>query len=387
MKIGILIDRLNVGGVEKIAIQQVKALRDSGEDASLVVLRRKGVVQNAFPELMKEIPVIYLDDRLIPLFKFSCPFPLFHFFSLFHITYCFFIPFAVKKKEFDYFIVHGTYTAFSAIAIKWIRKIPFSVFIWDPISYIVERVYGQKLAGLTKKILLLTAKHLDKFIISNTDVILTGGPAHNGLFNNLNPDKKILEISPGVNPLKKIALKKEDYILMVTAWKSGKNPEYIFELIKRIPKLRVKMVGKWLDSEYKKEFERKIKKINLSKNIEVIGEVNEKRLAKYYQEAVLLLQTNDDRGFGMPALEAAGHGTTFVIPKGQGVCNLFSDEIDGFYTKEKDTKKIAEYLNLLIENKQLALKMGKHAWETVKTHYSWQKHTEKLKNIAQIKRE
>ena len=68
MKIGVLIDRLNVGGVEKIAIEEVRALIEAGHDAYLVVLRRKAVVENAFPDLLKDVPVIYLDDRLPSIF-------------------------------------------------------------------------------------------------------------------------------------------------------------------------------------------------------------------------------------------------------------------------------------------------------------------------------
>ena len=170
---------------------------------------------------------------------------------------------------------------------------------------------------------------------------------------------------------------------MVTAWKRGKNPEYIFDLIKKIPQIKIKMVGKWLDASYKKEFQEKMRKNNFLKNVDIVGEVSEKELSNYYSQAIVLLQTNDDRGFGMPALEAASNGTTFIIPGGQGVCNLFKNKIDGFYTKEQDTKAIIHYLNKLINNKNQSIRMGKHAWETVK-NYTWQKHAEKLIRISKI---
>ena len=125
MRIGILIDRLNIGGVEKIAIQQVQALRNIGVDATLVVLRRKAVVPGAFNELIKTIPVEYLDDALPRICRFSFKFPLFHFFSSFHLTYPFLIPFVFPQKKYDVLIAHGTYTSLSAIAIKRVKKIPF----------------------------------------------------------------------------------------------------------------------------------------------------------------------------------------------------------------------------------------------------------------------
>ena len=168
---------------------------------------------------------------------------------------------------------------------------------------------------------------------------------------------------------------------MVTAWKKGKNPEYIFELMDRVPNLRFKLVGKWIDPEYEKEFKIKVKTGKYSNNIDIIGEVSEKELDTYYQEALFLLQTNDDRGFGMPALEAAAHGTTFIIPSGQGVCALFKDGVDGFYTAEKDTKNISSLIKKLINDKTRALTLGEHALKSVENKYSWKIHSSQLNGL------
>lgn len=380
-KIGIVIDRFNVGGVEKIAIEQAKSLRENGEDAVLVVLRRKGVIDDAFLDLRKDVPTLYLDDRLPELFKLSFKFPVFSFFSFFHITYPFIIPFFIRSHEFDYLIVHGTYTAFSAIGIKNRKGISFSTYIWDPISYILDRVYTKKLSLLLiplKKF----ALYLDHLIIKNSDVVIAGGDAHNKFIHTLDPNKEIKIITPSVHPINK-QQKKYKYILMVTAWKQGKNPEYIFEIVKRIPDIQIKMVGKWLDEKYKESFLNLVKQHKYEAQIEIVGEVTENQLKDYYAKALILLQTNDDRGFGMPALEAAGHGTTFIIPKGQGVCNLFTDKVEGFYTSERDTKQITEYLQMLLKDHTLATKMGETGLKKVLQYYSWRKHAEELVSLVE----
>lgn len=382
MKIGILIDRLNVGGVEKIAIEQVAALHKAGHDASLVVLCEKAVVPNAFPDLLKEIPIIYLDRRLPRPFRFSFRIPGFHFFSWFHISYAFLLPFVVKKHEFDYFIVHGTYTSLAAVAFKKRRKIRFSSFIWDPASYILGRVYTGKFLAPILSLLTAAATIFDKYLINNMDTVLAGGNAHNSFIHEMNPDKKIEIIYPSVHPSSRQSRKK-GYVLMVTAWKDGKNPEYIFEILKKLPDLHIKMVGKWVDPLYKKQFEKAVKDRGYTKQIDIVGAVSESELSTYYAEAKVLLQTNDDRGFGMPAIEAAGHGTTFIIPEGQGVCDLFTNKEEGFYTKELDTKKIVSLLKQLTEDKDVAATMGKKALARVKENYSWAKHTDKLIDFVQ----
>lgn len=382
MKIGVLIDRLNVGGVEKIAIEEVRTLRASGHDASLVILCKKAVVTNAFPDLLKDVPIIYLDQRLPWFLRLSFRFPGFHFFSWFHLSYAFFLPFVVKKREFDYLVVHGTYTALSAVALKKRRKIPFSAFIWDPASYILGRVYTGRFLSPVLWMLKKLATGFDKYLINNMDSVLVGGAAHNPFIHKMNPSKPIETIYPSVHPANR-QQKKSDYVLMVTAWKEGKHPEYVFEILKKLPDLHIKMAGKWVDPSYKQAFEKAVADNGFEKQIEIVGAVSEEELSTLYAHARVLLQTNDDRGFGMPAMEAAGHGTTFIIPKGQGVCDLFIDGEDGFYTKERDTKKIVSLLKRLLKDEALAKTMGKHAQTRVKDNYSWRRHGETLYAIIQ----
>lgn len=380
-KIGILIDRFNVGGVEKIAIEEVRALRKLGVNAYLLVLRKKGVVDDAFLDLRHGLPTVYLDDRLPKFLRFSFKFPVFNFFSLFHLTYPFLIPFILKGKEFDYLIAHGTYTAFTAVGIKVFRRIRYSVFIWDPIGYILKKAYTDKFS-IFMNLLVGIARLLDKLIISHSDYILVGGNAHNKYIKKINKNAKIKIISPSVHPSKKLNVKKDNFVLLVTAWKKGKSPEFIFELLKKIPNLRVKMVGKWIDLDYRKEFEVQIKERRLKNNIEITGEVSEAQLGKHYSQALVVFQINDDKGFGMPALEAAGHGTTFIIPKGQGVCSLFINKTDGFFIKEKNVKESVMYLSKFLKDKKLAFVMGNNAWQKVKSKYSWEDHARHLIQLA-----
>lgn len=383
MKIGVLIDRLNVGGVEKIAIEEVRALRSIGEDASLVVLRKKAVVENSFPDLLKDTPIIYLDERLPAILRGSFRFPIVSFFSLFHITYPLLLPFVVKKNEFDYFIVHGTYTSLSAVALQRRCNIPFSAFVWDPVAYIVERVYSSKLPRFTQKLFKKFAVAFDTYLLRRMRSVFVGGTAHNEYITSRIPGKTIFTIYPSVHPAKKL-LKKDPYVLVITAWKEGKNPEYLFEIVKTVPDIHIKMAGKWVDPIYREKFEQELKASGLESSIEIIGGVSEEELCVLYGKASVLLQTNDDRGFGMPAIEAASQGTTFIIPEGQGVCDLFTDGHHGFYTKEKDTDQITTHLKKLLNDSSLAKDMGTTAWQQVVNNYSWAQHANLLKTSIQL---
>jgi len=383
IKIGVLIDRVIPGGAEKIAIKQVQTLRELGYDARLLVINKvdkKGMEGKPFLDIMGKIPIEYLSDRIPKFLRFDFKFPFFSFFSFFHFSYPFLIPFTVKRKEFDIIISHGTYTCFTAMALARRREIPYAAYIWDPITYILSKGYPKGPIKLFRFILLPIAIFLDKQILNNASFLLVGGQAHNEYFQKIS-NKEIHVIPPSYNPISKLPSKRGDYLLAVTAWKPGKDPEYFFKLMKFFPKFKLKLVGSWLSKEYKETYEKEVIANGLTKQIEVLGAVSENELVELYSKARVLIQINDDRGFGMPALEAAACGCPFIIPRGQGVCDLFDDKVDGFFIKEKDWDQIVKTLSLLMGSERTSWKMGSHAWKVVCEKYSWRKHVERLLSI------
>ena len=376
-KIAVMIDRVIVGGVEKIAIEEVRALRLLGHDAQLVVLRRKALSVNAFSDMLHDIPITYLDDRLPRFLRFSFAVPFMKFFALFHVTYPFILPHYVKRDEFDSIFCHGTYTSFSAIRIAKKRKIQLATLVWDPLLYILDRVYSEFIPKPITSVARPILRQIDKYILRNGGEIILGSTAHEELVKTILPSCSPHVLYPGVHPIKK-QQKKSDYILAVTAWKAGKNPEYFIEVAKELPEIPIKLAGKWIDPSYEKRYREQLRQSGLERQIQLLGEVTEEQLRDLYAHAALLLQTNFDPGFGMPALEAAAQATTFVIPKGQGVCALFTDGVDGFYTDEHDLSQITSYIYQLLTSTSLSLKMGESAWQKVRKRYSWEVHAREI---------
>jgi glycosyltransferase involved in cell wall biosynthesis len=377
MKIGFLIDRLNVGGVEKSAIQEVRACKNLGVSACLMVLSRRSVVEGAHADLLKGIEVVYLDDRLPKFLKFSFRIPGFAFFSLLHMTYALFLPFFVKKGEWDYIISHGSYTTLSALMLRKIRKIPYSIYYWDPINYIVQRVYGKKFSNLKLSIFLTLGRLVDKILVKNSDCVFVAADTHNDYLGRYISHENIVVVHPGT-PLGTPTTNKDPHVLMVTTWKEGKHPEYVFDLVKAYPKMHVKMVGGWIDPKMRKAFENQRHKFGFDENIELCGEANEEQLAVYYPKAALHLTTNLEKGFGMPVLEAAACGTVSIVPKGSGVCSVLEHGVDAYFTNERNTEEIVGYIKKLLENPNLARKMGKAAFDKVKTGHTWEVHTKTI---------
>ena len=386
MKIGILVDSLKVGGVEKIAINQVKYLREIGEDAYLLVLRKENnpaEKENVFELTDGEIPIEVLDDRFPKFLKFSFKFPTFAFFSFHHISYALLLPFFIKRKEYDYIVSHGSYTSFSAFTIRLVKGIYYSIFFWDPVYYILNRVYGAEISSLLLKFLSFLGTIVDRYLVRSADYVLVGSEEHNKYFRKIYPDIKIKLILPGIK-LGTPTSNKKDYILALTAWKAGKHPEYMIELAKQLVGVNFKIAGKWLDAKLREDFENLVATASMIERFDILGYVPEHALQPLYTEATVLLTTNLEKGFGIPVLEAAACGTTFISPEGSGVCCLFENGVDGFFTKERDTKEIVEKLQLLITNRDLAVKMGLSAFNKVKNGYTWQAHARKLVEAVSV---
>ena len=372
-----MIDELHTGGIEKIAIQQVGALKRIGKKAGLIVLRRVKIEAYPYAEFLKNTPVIYLDDRLPRWFKFSFKIPFFSYLSLFHLTYPLFLPWVVGKKEFTVLVSHGTYTTFTALTLKFFKGIPFFVFIWDPIYYILKKAYVFGPIRIFFFVLLPLARFFDRLIVTFSNGVFVAGSPHLNYLKSVGASR-IIKLYPGVEPIDKLPDKKEKFILSVTGWTQAKKPDYNLELIRALPSSHLIMAGSWYPKNSEEDFRQKVKDERLTDRVEITGALEENKLRRLYQEALVLLQTNDDRGFGLPALEAAAHGCTFIIPQGQGVGELFEDKVDGFFTKERDTKVILEKLKLLIGDPKLARRMGESAWTKVANSYSWEKHAQKL---------
>ena len=117
--------------------------------------------------------------------------------------------------------------------------------------------------------------------------------------------------------------------------------------------------------------------LGVSDRVSVTGPVGEDNLLEAYSQALVFLQVRADVGFGLPALEAAGQGCTFIIPEGQGVCDLFSNGKDGFMVEEKNTDKILGLLRHLIERPEEAVSMGRDAWAVAQDH-SWKRHAKQI---------
>lgn len=379
-KIGILIGQLTqIGGVGIAAIEEARHLQALGYDVELVILKeRRGF---SHEEFLKDIPVRYLSKEIPWPLNISFKIPFFSFFSLFHITYPFLVPWVVKNKEYRCLIVHETYNVYAAITLKRLRGIPFYPVVWDPISYIMPRIYSQRFLRFLFPLLIPLGEFLDRIIINEAQTVLVGSRAHIPLLKKFNPKCRFEIIYSGCYPLSEIPSQRGDFILSLTKWDIGKNPYFLLEIMEHLRNQSIKLImgGNWVQPSLKQDFLKKVGDSGLSDRITLTDWIDEEKKDKLFRSARLLIHPIFE-AFGMFGLEAASRGCPLMIPKGSGVTELFVDGVHGFFPPEGDLESFVGSVSRLLGSERLAWQMGHSAWEVTKK-YTWRDHAKKIESV------
>jgi glycosyltransferase involved in cell wall biosynthesis len=382
MKIAVLIDQLNVGGVEKVAMEEVRALCALGHDAQLAVLRRNGRVNNAFPELQRLIPITYLDDSLPRYLTASFRLRPLYFLSLFHFTYPILLPWTVKRRTYDLIISHNSYTTMTALSLKCFKAIPYLMYVWDPSASIASHVYVRGALGRIRFLTVHLASLLDGVLARNAVGVCTSGNSHVGFLKRLTKPSKVKLLAPGRSARSDVPPERGSYLLAVTAWKEGKRLEELLYLLAELGKGELKVAGRWLHKEYRETIERLVARLELRDRVEIIGELTEHQLDDLYAKARAVVIPSEERGFGLAAIEGASNACPFIMPSNCGAAAFFEDGVDGFLFAPGDRRGFRDRVAQILSDERLAHKMGMHARELVLSRYTWQHHVQNLLSWA-----
>jgi glycosyltransferase involved in cell wall biosynthesis len=383
MKVGVLIDELVSGGFQKVAIMEVKYLNELGYDASLVVLHR--IKNEGYQDLIKknDIRTIWLSDRLPFFLKLNFRFPFFAFFSFFHVFYPIFIWRYIKRDNFDFFIAHGTYTAFSSIAIKRKLKIPFVSFIHDSVTYIIENKYKTKFSKDFLNILVFMAKKIDTRIIKNSDFVF----AFPDMIMEM---KKVFPEYPGykaifngceVLPEDKINFDKSNFAISVTKWDQGKNFDFLLDLWSKLDvKVPLKIIGSFHPVNLKEKMQKSINENKLDNVVELVGKVTEEELYGYYKNAKFMVHPCRE-AFGMTILEASASGCPAIFTNNSGVSALYTDLVKNILPPENDPGTYKKMITKLIQLNQEEYENLVREYYTSAKNNSWPNHCRRIMEV------
>lgn len=199
-------------------------------------------------------------------------------------------------------------------------------------------------------------KKYNKFIVlTNEDKQLWGELSNISVIPNANS----FECEDSANLINKqaIAVGRYDYQKgfdeLILAWSL---------IVNENPSWNLKIYG---DGPLKQDYIHLINKLNLNKHIELCPPTN--KIKKAYLDSSILVMTSNYEGFGMVLIEAQNCGLPLISYDCKcGPKDIITDGVNGFLVPLKNREKLAERLNILMQDYELRKILGSNAKEQSK---------------------
>jgi len=170
-------------------------------------------------------------------------------------------------------------------------------------------------------------------------------------------------------------------ILFVGRLEKRKGFRYLFDAYRQIkasnPNTRLIVVGSpgWAHWKF-----RALVKVHRLKDVIFAGYVSPGELPRYYQTAdIFCAPATGFESFGIVLLEAMAASRAIVASNIGGYASVVTQNVDGLLVKPKDSKAIAEAIDLLIKDPSLRNRLGANGRAKAE-EYSWDKVSMKVMN-------
>lgn len=219
---------------------------------------------------------------------------------------------------------------------------------------------------------------LEKKLIQSSDIITTVSKSVAQELREFYLDSKsINEVENGVDekffyPKKEKSEKNVKYGMFVGRIDREKG---LFDLVecgryicKERPEFYFIIAGKGRDL---KKLKNKTKKAGIQDKFIFLGQVDKENLVKLYQDATLFIFPSYHEGLPSVVLEAMSCGLPIIVTDVRGNRDLITHRKNGIIIPPREPKKIAEAINILLEDENLREFLGKNARNTIIEKYTW----------------
>lgn len=176
---------------------------------------------------------------------------------------------------------------------------------------------------------------------------------------------------------KKYGIKQNEIVLLfVGRINKIKNLEFTIDSLSALKqmgqKFKMLFVGSGSDTD---ELKTKVKKLDLENEVIFTGRVDDQELLYSYVRAQMFLFPSLYDTNSLVQIEAASQKTPSIFIRGSVTCATVKEDIDGFMS-ENDTKKFAEKIKEVLDNKTLYNKVSENAFNDL--YVTWEKTVAKM---------
>ena len=156
-----------------------------------------------------------------------------------------------------------------------------------------------------------------------------------------------------------------------------KGVKYLIQAARKIDGLVV-IVG---DGPERVNLETLVANLKLN-NVKFLGYIGNHHLINlYYRADVCVVPSVWDEPLGLVVLEAMATKTPVVVTRKGGIPLMVKDGFNGFFVRPRNSKEIAQKVDLLLSNEVLRKKMGERARQTVLERFTWGKIAERFESM------
>lgn len=182
---------------------------------------------------------------------------------------------------------------------------------------------------------------------------------------------------------RKYNLKGKKVILFTGRLTKQKGVEY---LIKAMPKVKVANTELFIVGEGPEEKNLKnLVRTQKNKNIHFLPYMRGDRTKEFHQfykrAEVFVAPSIWDEPFGLVILEAMAYATPVIATKKGGITSIINDGQNGLLVRARNSKDLAEKINLLLGNEKLDKQLSENARQTILNKFSWPKIAERFEKI------
>ena len=342
MRILQIIDSLEIGGAERMAINYANALSKKIDFSALVSTRKEG---NLKSEIDSKVNYLFLEKKsaidLIAVFKLK--------------AYC-------KKNKIEFLQPHST-SYFTAFLVKLVY--PKIQIIWHDHNGLSEFTgtknnFILKIASCFFKAIIVVNYQLkdwaSKELYCKQIFYL---PNFTNYENNGKLETQLLgKDLKRILCLANLRHQKNHFFLLKVAQKlKVSHPDWSFHL-----------VGKDFEDEYSKQIFELIKINGLEKNVFVYGSRNDS--FNIISQSDIAILTSKSEGLPVALLEYGFHKMPVVITSVGQIPLIINDNINGFIVSPDDDELFYNKLITLIENPALRISFGEELQKTIIENHS-----------------
>ncbi len=230
---------------------------------------------------------------------------------------------------------------------------------------------------------------MEKFLVRFPfdEIITVSDQTKNALTQNYNvKPEKVNVVYGGVDPSYIDSIdtngKYKNSIIFVGRLAPHKHVDDLINVLKLLKEhfkdIHLKIIGKGIE---KNNLIKLVNDLNLNDHIDFLSDLEYSEVIREMKKSNILVLPSTREGFGMVLAEANACNIPVVAYKSGGVVEVIEDGKNGFLVEPRNVDELSKKIRLLLENENIARKMGEEGRKKVEKYFDWEKIVEEIIKI------